>query len=295
MNMLLRLAGAVTDPAGLSIAEPDALIELFEHPNVLFLCDASKTSSWSGAAPSNGAAVYDLTRHDRDAAWVNSPAMTLATTGGGWDFAAATDIGPHIAAPASIASTLWNGGANHHWLLLAWVKVPASAEFGSTASKLCPIISFSDAAPTTPGNEEIGSLNWYRDGSGNRIYYARKESASVLPFGYLSPTSDHYGKIAQLAVWWDGTSLKARLKTIDGFELNDTTASTGSNTENFSGQTLKVGPIKSWTTSVPATGDMKDWRLYRAAVVDLTSAGVSDPITKLDEEFDIVVTRAAFS
>jgi hypothetical protein len=295
MSMLLQLAEDVADGSQLPTAEADVSVELFARPNVLVCFDAAKLSSWSGNAPAHGATVTDLTQHARNGTWQNSPAQTLATAGGGWDFAGAADIGSYIDAPAGVANTIWNGGTNKRWLIVAWVKVPSSAEFGTTNGKLCPIVSFADATPVSAGNEEIGALYWYREATGNRIYYARKTAPTGWVFGYLNPDSNHYGKIAQLAIWWDGTSLKARLKTIDGFTLSDTTASAGSNTENFSAQTFKVGPIKSWTTSVPLTGDMKDWRLYRTFVVDLTGAGITDPTAKLDQEYSVVVARSAFS
>lgn len=229
-----------------------------------FVYDAGKAYSWaSQAAPTNGAAVNDLSREAANASFVTSgTGPTFA--GEGFDFAGVTAAASHMVQTPTTVLVDIAAATNQYWASCQYYKLPLEADWPSSQGVIGSYTSA--AAMNTAG---LFQLEMHVNGA-NDVMIARigrtgaTSTALESATGALAP---FYGTVTQILVWRDATGIHMRLKNATNeYTINGAVGS--KNTDTIGGKYGAFGVLPF----LRPTGNARNFRFYRAWLENLDAS-----------------------
>ncbi len=261
MTLVLTLADATTDTA-LSKLERD--LAIYDGATE-FLYDLGKVFSWpSAAAPSNGAAVKDLTARVADGTVVtSSTGPTFA--GAGFDFAGVTASASHMVKTPTTVMTAIQAATNQYWAAVHYYKLPVSGDWPAGQANIAAFSS--NSAIPSPG---LFMLTMHVNGA-NKIlvaYFGRSGGSFTGLETAIGAITPFLGTVTQVMVWRDATGIHMRLKNATN-EYTITAAVGSKNTDAFGAKYASFGVVDT----LRPTGNARNFRFYRAFLENLDVSG----------------------
>ena len=287
---VMKLKDAVTDTT-IPVLRKDQLLA-DANDGVRFLFDLAFPGSYSGGAPTTGAAVSDIGAISANGALTIHSGELLSFAGGGIDFSSISKVGSYLSLPASVAADV-AANVNDYYLACLYLRLPTLANWNSNSS-IAPFMQFA-ATGYTSGPE----LVTFCFKSGGILSARRQYAAATVTNIEIAPKSADYGSIAQLAFWRNADGQGFRLKSANG-EVSGGAAVGTNNTQDFSALSCKIGCVPGVFAgnagSALLTGMTNAWdmRLYRGFLENLERSGRT-PTTVLDDDWVRTVARSAFS
>lgn len=249
-------------------------------------------------APTDGQTIYDIAER-ADGAVVAGTNRTPAYSGGGVAFDAISYMPSGVEGPSNAWETI-HGATGQYFLQCSYWKLPSSGNWKPSNSNL---YMFDSAAGLDVGGAYITNadpLCVYQidSGSGPRLEARRQTAIGASSANgtvmSLTPTSDHFSKMCQVAVWRNADGHGFRIKSSDG-EVSTTAAVGLDSAVDFSSCAPSWGYPSSYVQPMNSEDQAAtDYSLYRGWLEDLGLSG-RDPLTVLNADWTRVQARIAAS
>ncbi|WP_447885020.1 hypothetical protein [Serratia fonticola] len=288
-----------TDPA-LKVAVRDPILRDVPNNGVRFIADLGFGLSYPGgpiegrpapANPNNGQTVFDVAELNNGSA-VIAGGQTITYAGGGFDYSLITAQNNFLGIPATVAADIFAafGGASQRFMVVAYFKLPAKADWNGAAA-IAPMLSWAsgNASAANPDLVTIGqNVTQYR------LSAIRQTAGSTLIETNIAMNEADFGVLGQVTYWRNAAGIGLSLRTV---RARTTTAGVvgADNTGNFSAQVGKLGIGNSyWSPLTPESKNAVKFRAYRVVVENLARSG-RDPLTVAEEDWVRVQARIASS
>jgi hypothetical protein len=264
--------------SGLTVLRRDQALLAGDGGGVRFAFDLAFGYSWPPlAAGTSGDVVLDTADVGNGSLVRTGTGTTYA--GGGFDYNALTGGDDYVQAPSGCLSGI-NGG-NEYFLVSAWMKLPAQADWRTGAGLSAIFHTAAGAYTAGPDMVTIGeSLN-------NQITARRQtDGGSTIDTIFITADAAIWGQVCQIGYWRNAAGTGLRVRSALGQKLVTGAVGTA-NSGNFGATQPKWG-------STPAFSNFTKGRLFRGHVEDLQVSG-RNPTTVLDADFAATIARGVFS
>lgn len=292
-TLVYTTPGTITDTSVPILERDDILIG--DSDGVRFLYDLANSFCYTPGTPTNGKAVNDLGQISAAGSIVN-PTGQLAAGGGGLDWTSVANGSGNrsgLIIPNSVVADLW---AAQNYMIVAYVKLPAAADWPIGNGYDTTI--FSHATASWASAAELMAIGFAGNGSasiGIRANRQRAAATAEVNDSGIGTAALHGGLVAQVAVWRTATDeLKLRVKSSAGTTNGTVTFGANSdNTQNFSAQSHGFGNLGTFGQYEIATHG-NGLRHFRGFIENLATSG-RDPVTVLDADYARTIARAVYS
>lgn len=283
--MLVFTTSGISTAPNLSALRRDPLLS-GDNGGVLYISDFAFPWSYSPGAPTSGKIIRDLSEQ-RDGTYLLTGGQTVTHAGGGLDYSAATVKNNVELIPASALAAVF---AQQYFLFSAYFKLPAKADW-KTEGGMCALVQ---SSPSDNGFQATPDLLTIGMAAPNILRFYRQRDATNQDANFLTVDDSQFGTVCQVAYWRNAAGKGARIRNA-GTTVLQTGAAGTNNTQDFSGQTLKIGMPPGFWGSPLAGSDLnaRKYRHYRTFLENLAVSG-RDPVAVLDADLARVLTRNAF-